>query len=62
MLASLWDVDDLATVELMKAFYVPVVKSAAGYATALTEAKRKLVATTKWRHPFFWAPFILIGN
>ncbi len=62
MLASLWDVDDFATVELMKAFYAPVVKSAANYATALTEAKRKLVATTKWKHPFFWAPFILIGN
>jgi CHAT domain-containing protein len=61
-LASLWPVDDFATVELMKSFYTPVVKSGAGYATALTEAKRKLVATSKWRHPFYWAPFVLIGS
>lgn len=35
MLASLWPVDDNATVELMKAFYTPIVKSAATYGTAL---------------------------
>jgi CHAT domain-containing protein len=62
MLASLWEVDDFATVELMKAFYLPVVKSGASYAQALTEAKRTLIATAKWKHPFFWAPFVLVGN
>jgi CHAT domain-containing protein len=61
-LASLWPVDDFATVELMKSFYTPVVKSGASYALALTEAKRKLVATAKWQHPFFWAPFVLVGT
>lgn len=62
MLASLWDVDDFATAELMKTFYEPVIKSKAAYGVALTQAKRKLVATSKWKHPFFWAPFILFGN
>lgn len=62
MLASLWEVDDFATVELMKSFYSPVVKSGAAYGAALTEAKRKLVATSKWKHPFFWAPFVLVGT
>ncbi|HEX5059581.1 MAG TPA: CHAT domain-containing protein, partial [Kofleriaceae bacterium] len=62
MLASLWPVDDTATMELMKAFYAPIVKSGATYASALTDAKRKLVATDKWKHPFFWAPFVLVGN
>ncbi|HEY5943877.1 MAG TPA: CHAT domain-containing protein, partial [Kofleriaceae bacterium] len=62
MLASLWDVDDAATVELMKSFYTPVVKSGASYAAALTDAKRKLVATEKWQHPFYWAAFVLVGN
>jgi CHAT domain-containing protein/tetratricopeptide (TPR) repeat protein len=62
MIASLWDVDDAATVELMKSFYAPVVKSSASYGSALTEAKRKLVATTKWQHPFYWAAFVLVGN
>lgn len=62
MLASLWPVDDAATVELMKAFYAPIVKSKTTYGAALTEAKRKLVATTQWRHPFYWAPFVLVGG
>jgi CHAT domain-containing protein len=61
-LASLWPVDDFATVELMKSFYTPVVKSGASYALALTEAKRKLVANPKWQHPFYWAPFVLVGT
>jgi CHAT domain-containing protein len=62
MVASLWPVDDLATVELMTSFYRPVVKSGATYAAALTEAKRKLVATEKYHHPFYWAPFVLVGS
>ena len=62
MLASLWPVDDAATVELMKAFYAPIVKAGTSYGAALTEAKRKLVATSKWKHPFYWAPFVLVGG
>jgi CHAT domain-containing protein len=62
MVASLWDVDDAATVELMKSFYTPIVKSGASYGVALTEAKRKLAASTKWQHPFYWAAFVLLGN
>jgi CHAT domain-containing protein len=62
MVASLWDVDDAATVELMKSFYAPIVKSGSTYGAALTQAKRKLVATTKWQHPFYWAAFVLVGS
>jgi CHAT domain-containing protein len=62
MVASLWSVDDDATAELMKAFYVPLVKDATGYGRALAEAKRKLIGIRKWQHPFFWAPFVLIGD
>ncbi len=62
MLASLWPVDDFATVELMKSFYAPVAKSNASYGEALTEAKRKLIASKKYEHPFYWAPFVLVGN
>jgi CHAT domain-containing protein len=62
MLASLWPVDDFATVELMKSFYAPIVKSGTGYAAALTDAKRKLIGGKKYEHPFFWAPFVLVGG
>jgi CHAT domain-containing protein len=62
MVVSLWEVDDFATVELMKSFYVPIVKNKLAYGTALTEAKRALIATSKWKHPFYWAPFVMLGN
>jgi CHAT domain-containing protein len=62
MIASLWSVDDDATGELMKAFYTSVVKDGKPYGEALTAAKRKLAASERWRHPFYWAPFVLIGN
>ncbi|HTL34578.1 MAG TPA: CHAT domain-containing protein, partial [Kofleriaceae bacterium] len=62
MLASLWPVDDFATMELMKSFYAPIVKAGSTYGAALTDAKRKLATTEKWRHPFYWAPFVLIGT
>ncbi len=62
MVASLWAVDDAATAELMKSFYEPIVKQGAGYGAALTDAKRKLVATKQWHHPYYWAPFVLVGG
>jgi len=62
MIASLWSVDDDATAELMKSFYAPVAKDGTSYGLALTQAKRKLIATEKWKRPFYWAPFILVGN
>jgi len=62
MIASLWEVDDDATAELMKALYTPIVKDGASYATALTAAKRKIVGLEKWRHTFFWAAFVLVGG
>jgi CHAT domain-containing protein len=62
MIASLWSVDDDATVELMKAFYTSLVRDQTPFGEALTLAKRKLAGTEQWRHPFFWAPFVLVGG
>lgn len=62
LIASLWSVDDDATVELMKAFYAALVQDGRPFGEALTAAKRKLAATEQWRHPFFWAPFVIFGN
>jgi CHAT domain-containing protein len=60
---SLWWVDDLATRDLMKNFYDVLVKQKTlDKAQALQEAMRSLVSKPETRHPFFWAPFILIGD
>jgi len=59
LLVSLWMVDDAATAELMTQFYRFLLIGARP-AAALREAQRKLLSTHP--HPFFWAPFMLIGR
>jgi CHAT domain-containing protein/Tfp pilus assembly protein PilF len=64
VVATLWEVDDRSTVDLMTEFYgrlndpgVDDNKSA-----ALAFAQKGLRSETKYRHPYYWAPFVLIGN
>ncbi len=60
---SLWNVNDLATAELMKAFYKNL-KQGMTKDAALRQAKLELLKGQKrtWQHPHFWAPFVLIGE
>jgi CHAT domain-containing protein len=62
VVASLWQVDDLATAELMRRFYRGVLVDNLTPAAALRAAQRQLAATRRWRSPYFWAPFILQGD
>jgi CHAT domain-containing protein len=59
LLLSLWDVQDRSTSELMKAFYVRLGQNS-GKAAALQGAMREL--REKHPHPYYWAPFVLIGG
>ena len=60
-LASLWPVNDKATTLLMEKFYENLVKNT-GKAEALRQAQLHLISDVRYRHPGYWAPFILIGN
>jgi CHAT domain-containing protein/Tfp pilus assembly protein PilF len=65
VLASLWDVNDASTSKLMSDFYSRWVASPVdGKAEALREAQIGLLRgkSGEYAHPFYWAPFILIGN
>ena len=62
VVASLWQVDDLATAELMRRFYRGVLVDNLTPAAALRAAQRQLAATRRWRSPYFWAPFVLQGD
>ncbi len=57
---SLWSVDDAATAELMKAFYVGL-QSGQSPATALQAAQRSVQKQPAWQHPFYWAAFVAAG-
>ena len=59
VLASLWLVHDQTTATLMEAWYNNL-KQGMNRATALREAQLKIRVTQP--HPYFWAPFVLIGK
>ncbi|MCZ2151862.1 MAG: CHAT domain-containing protein [Bryobacterales bacterium] len=60
--ASLWDVDDRATTELMKHFYESMLRKKMPAAAALAAAQEQLRRIPRWSSPYYWAPFILIGE
>ena len=62
VVVSLWNVSDISTAQLMKNFYQHLVDNAAN-ATALRQAKLKMArSSTETRHPYYWAPFIVVGE
>ena len=63
VLASLWQVSDKATKELMTEFYRQYFQNPnLTKAQALQNTQKKLIATTEFNHPSQWAPFLIIGN
>ena len=61
-LATLWFVDDAATSILITDFYKELRNPEMTKAKALQNAQKKLLKKRKFRHPFYWAPYLLIGN
>ncbi|NEW60116.1 CHAT domain-containing protein, partial [Sulfurovum sp. bin170] len=55
---SLWEVDDMKTMELMSSFYKNSQKSH-NYAKALRATKIEMIKVGL--HPYYWSPFILSG-
>ena len=62
-LATLWAVEDRSTVELMEQFYARLATTDSGTkAKALREAQIALMRSERYNHPYYWAPFVLVGN
>ena len=64
VLATLWPVADQETAQLMADFYANhAATPTAGKAVALQNAQLKLLhAGGISAHPYYWAPFVLMGN
>jgi CHAT domain-containing protein len=61
IIVSLWSVYAGSTMDLMKEFYTRL-KDRKDKASALQQAMIKIMANPEYAHPYFWAPFILIGD
>ncbi len=72
ILATLWRADDESTRDAMADFYQHYRQAAVTKAEALRQVQLKMIgrygpnkmqkSDTSFAHPYFWAPFILIGN
>jgi CHAT domain-containing protein len=61
-LATLWSVNDAASSRLVSDFYRKLGQTGINKAEALHEAQQALMADRRFRHPYYWSPFLLIGN
>jgi CHAT domain-containing protein len=61
VIISLWNVDDKSTSILFSKFY-DYLNEGDSKAQALRKAKMYLRKETTYSHPFYWAPFVLMGE
>lgn len=64
---SLWSVADRSTADLMTDFYKRLLTpgasaGASSPSTAMRDAQLAMIAGKKYSAPFYWAPFVLIGD
>jgi CHAT domain-containing protein len=59
LVMSLWKVDDAATQALMTNFYTNLSKGGSK-AKAFKQAQLQLM--TKYKDPYYWGAFVMIGN
>ena len=66
--ASQWVVNSASTTQLMIEFYKQMnarhgsAESRMAKAEVLRRAALKLMANEKYKHPFYWASFVMIGS
>jgi CHAT domain-containing protein len=61
-LGTLWPVSDTAAQALMGRFYQGLATGDLSKIEALRRAQLELIGQPKFQHPFYWAPFSLIGD
>ncbi len=62
VMASLWKVEDTATLELMKNFYDAMINERLTPSQSLRRAQIKLRQNPQYQSPFYWAAFTVGGD
>lgn len=61
-MATLWSVNDEATAQFMRQFYQQLATQTISKAEALRQAQLALLQNRWYKHPFYWAAYILVGD
>ncbi|MEM9486888.1 MAG: CHAT domain-containing protein, partial [Cyanobacteria bacterium P01_F01_bin.116] len=61
-LAGLWAIDDQAAAAFMTEFYQALAQPGTTKAEAFRQAQLALMADPQFASPYFWSPFVLVGN
>ncbi len=59
---TLWSVADKSTADLMTDFYKRFLSPGASASSALRDAQLSMISAKKYSAPFYWAPFVLVGE
>ena len=62
VIVSLWSVADHSTSDIMTSLYHNLIIEEMDKSVSLQKAKHSMLEDVNLSHPFYWAPFILIGN
>ena len=62
VMASLWNVNDNVTAQMMKRFYEGLFARNLSPAAALRAAQVEMWKRPQWRSPYYWAAFVLQGE
>lgn len=62
VIASLWPVDDRASVAFMREFYRALLGQGMEPHEALASAQRSLQQNPRWSAPYYWASYVLEGD
>jgi tetratricopeptide (TPR) repeat protein len=62
VVASLWQVDDQATAQLMRYFYHGMLRENLRPAAALRAAQIEMSRSSRWSSPYYWSGFVIQGE
>ena len=62
IIASLWKVDDAATAEFMKLFYMNHLQKGMSASKALQQTKNEMKKIKRYNSPYYWSAFTLLGD
>ena len=61
LVMTLWQVDDLATRDLMTGYYKRL-QTGTGRSAALRDVQLEIMSNAKYTHPYYWASFVPAGD